>query len=875
MNDDYKLYTSYESLIKKLENNGIEVYTKWLDENNIRVNTPIAMGKIMISSLCVAVQFHHIDLIKYIIDNGGDINGVMENCISHYTPLSAISLIDEYYIKYNKSRDNKQVKKVLMIKNEIFELLILNGADINLLGLNGKNLLGLELSKPLTHIIPKFIENIIKTGLNPNLNNFITNQEIPFSFDNKSWMAKRKILHFMIKNNQSLSIDLAWSIKPIVILLWSIIVTHIISEDNGKGDIFGLYLDISGVINFIKKLCPKPSKIIFIDDIQKEFKINNKDLIKKSVKIWNILIQNGTNLKEKQSTGKTVYETLSWFKNGNSILHSIFKKYKIKVLLNSIMKELNRNLHKILRKHTKKDIEKIRRIAEIFKISLKNKDLNDKIVRKNICNTIKFMKIHGKNIDSKFYNIILNLNDIYSNNEKILVGDNVIYYSKNEIISYPSNIIKGNKKQKIFHIFHISEIPELIRKGVNPYNREKFSKEILKEWYNKLSETDLQCTLQPVSLQEVYQFNFDELVLSRVPGTLITNQELDVYQFDNIPDINIRRLFITCYKQGLSLNSIINKISQKKNLGIKFINILNAKKYIKNKKKIVKVAKNITGYGIYDKNFNIKREFKMIERWVNFTSIGRYVDLINIFDKWTYPIIYNFFLILANYRQPIITVNNWKNLINNFWKKRKIYTLEQMNKFFKEIFFHIIVSGCNSGKLNLSFAIGIIQQLNSEFEMIENLKIFIIKNYDKNEIASIFKDLENQNIKLMGPNSIKSKYPVIINEIISLFNNDENIREIFSLGSTFDKQWDIIESENPGFEYYISTMKNYDRIFLEIQWEELLEDEKEPFIDAAELIQNNIQNKINKVWRDKIQDLLYLLTPHNGVYNVRHNYVIF
>ena len=70
-------------------------------------------------------------------------------------------------------------------------------------------------------------------------------------------------------------------------------------------------------------------------------------------------------------------------------------------------------------------------------------------------------------------------------------------------------------------------------------------------------------------------------------------------------------------------------------------------------------------------------------------------------------------------------------------------------------------------------------------------------------------------------------------------------------------------------------MKNYDRIFLEIQWGELLEDEKDPFIDAAELIRNNIQNNINKVWRDKIQDLLYLLTPHNGVYNIRNNYIIF
>ena len=159
--------------------------------------------------------------------------------------------------------------------------------------------------------------------------------------------------------------------------------------------------------------------------------------------------------------------------------------------------------------------------------------------------------------------------------------------------------------------------------------------------------------------------------------------------------------------------------------------------------------------------------------------------------------------------------------------------------------------------------------------MIEKLKDFIIKNYEPKEIATIFKDLENQNIKLLGLNSIKIKYPIIVKEIISLFKNDENIREIFSLGSTFDQQWDIINSDDPGLEYYRSTMKNYDRIFLEIQWESLLPEEKQPFQEAVQLIKNNIINNINKVWRDKIQDLLYLLTPRNGTYNVRQNYIIF
>ena len=116
---------------------------------------------------------------------------------------------------------------------------------------------------------------------------------------------------------------------------------------------------------------PELPEFTLIDAIQKKgFKITNKKLIKKSIKLLNILIQSGVNLKEKQSNGKNVYETISWFKNGG-MLNSIFKKYNIRGLLDMIMKGVDRNLNIIIKKHAKKDIEKIKQLAETFKISLK------------------------------------------------------------------------------------------------------------------------------------------------------------------------------------------------------------------------------------------------------------------------------------------------------------------------------------------------------------------------------------------------------------------------------------------------------------------------------------------------------------------------
>ena len=142
----------------------------------------------------------------------------------------------------------------------------------------------------------------------------------------------------------------------------------------------------------------------------KVLKLVKKIFIKKSTYLFNILIKSGTNLKEKQSNGKTVYETINWFKHGSMMLTSIFKKHKVKEVLNLILKTIDRNISKILKKHAKKDVQMIRQLAETFKISLKNKDLNDKKTRKHVCQIITFLKENGNNIDTKFYNIILDLN---------------------------------------------------------------------------------------------------------------------------------------------------------------------------------------------------------------------------------------------------------------------------------------------------------------------------------------------------------------------------------------------------------------------------------------------------------------------------------
>ena len=159
--------------------------------------------------------------------------------------------------------------------------------------------------------------------------------------------------------------------------------------------------------------------------------------------------------------------------------------------------------------------------------------------------------------------------------------------------------------------------------------------------------------------------------------------------------------------------------------------------------------------------------------------------------------------------------------------------------------------------------------------MIEKLNKFINKNYPTSRLIEIYKDLEDQNIKVMGEKSLEIKYPLIFEEIINMLKNDENIRMIFSISQSFNNNWDIISSNNSAFEYYISTMNQYSREFLKFQWDEYLDEDKQPFIDAVKIIRNNITNKINNIWTTKIQELLYLITPHNNSYQLRTHYILF
>ena len=607
MNDNYKLYTSYKSLNKKIEKDGIKDYIAWLSENKTRVNKSIKYSNLStLSPLCIAVKFHNLKLIKFMLKNGCNIDGIMDDSVSYYTPLSAIYLIDIYYIRVNLdiknklqilNRDNKI--KLLKIKIEIFDLLVLNGADTNLLGLNGKNLLGLELGKPLSHINNKFISYIISKGMNPNYNNFVTNKEIPLSFDNNSWFSNKKVSHFFPKNTQALELSLVWSVKPIIILYWSIIVTSILILDDGKGDIFGLYLDISSTFVYIQKICLDLNSIISVQDIKnKGFQLKESEIIKNSVSLLNILINNGTNLKDIQSTGKDSYETMSWFTNGKTIINNIIKNYKIKKILNKIFIDINRPIHKILKKHAKKDITKIELLASLFKISLKNCDLNDKETRKYICNTIIFLKNNNK-LNKNFKSLVLNLNNNISNNTTILTGDNVEYYSKDELVIYSSNIIKGVKRQKINYCFHISELPDLIRTGINPYNRSIFSYEKKKEFYSKLGRTKISCNLVPISFKELHQFNFDQLILSRTQGTLCKNILVNKYNYNYIPNFDIRMLYKKYNIIGSHLNNIVSNIIRNEKTKFPISLIINSKQYIKEEELSLNKKIFVEGYGIY------------------------------------------------------------------------------------------------------------------------------------------------------------------------------------------------------------------------------------------------------------------------------------
>ena len=876
MSNDYKLYTSYDTLINSLTQNGIEKYIKWLRENKNRFSKGIVHGNYTLSPFCAAVQFHHMELLNFLVKNNCNINGILDNGLSYYTPLSAIYLIDIYYIQ-NNSVKNKlspptkaMIKKLYDIKTDIFDLLVLNGADINALGMNGKNLLGLELGKPLTHIDPKFIYYILSKGIDPNYTNFVTSKEIPFSLDKKSFLTPRKILHILPTGNQSLRLAINWALQPITILLWSLIITYILSKDDGNGDIFGLYLDISLPIKFIRQLDKDYNRYFKIKEL--DIKINTEKILKKGGVLIDNLIYFGTNLKQVQGNKKNFYELLKWLKGSATILHPILHRYKINKVLDDISKNISRNLQTVLNKYAKKDIQRIRQLATYFKIKIDNKNFENKKVRKHICNCIKFIK-NSKNIDLNFLNIITDFNKIKSHNIELLTGDSPNNYTCDEIITYTYVIRNKNKKRKINYSFHISELPKLLKTGINPYNREKIPKEILKKWYLKLDHISFPLALKPLTLKELHNLHFKEYILSREKGIIKMDKKITEYNFDNIPDIKVRKLYKKYNKNGRSLHTIIEKIKKNEDIGL--LEILRNKRYIESCEHVKKGKILVEGYGIYVKPYSITIELQKIEEWINSLSIGVYIHLVTWLQEWSYVIIFKLFTILLEYQQKII-IDNWQKMIMNIWLKRNIYTWSDMKRFFIYIFYYMISSGCNTGTLNFPLTIGVINQLNSEYQTVQKIKKFVVENFPQNQLNIVFKDLENNKYSIYpteNTTSLKDKYPTIYNEIINMFKRDDDVRTVFSMTSGSNLHIKILESENPGLIYYMSTMTQFSPEFLLSQWwDELSIEEQTPFIEGANIIITALTKKVNRVWKYRIQDLLYLITPHNNIHKFRDNF---
>ena len=159
------IYSSFSSLAKELECN-VAKYKEWLEHCTIRLNKAIIYkDKYNLSPLCAAIYCQNLDLVMWLLKAGCNKNGHLETIQSYYTPLTSIYLLNIYYYKTHGKLDKK---KLFLIKQKLFDLLVLEGVDINDGGLNGKNLLALECMKPSILIDPKWIEYLLIKGINPN-----------------------------------------------------------------------------------------------------------------------------------------------------------------------------------------------------------------------------------------------------------------------------------------------------------------------------------------------------------------------------------------------------------------------------------------------------------------------------------------------------------------------------------------------------------------------------------------------------------------------------------------------------------------------------------------------------------------------------------
>lgn len=808
------IFLKYDTLIKHVQENGIDDYKNWLNESIFRLHKQINYRYVNISPISFAIHCFKPDLIMWMINKNININGILEDGYGYYSSISSIILIDVYFLnfvrktKYLTPLTKQEKKKIFCMKQVIFDLLILQGADINMTGVNGKNLLALECSKPVPLIDIKWIKYILSKGINPNFFNFIPKTETILIHDSNSWLSYKKDNHQINSN-----LCVIWFFQPIVITYWSMVLS-----------ILYIYNTHEKLNSFLKLL-----QFTVIKDW-------NIEQIKKNVyNILSLLVFNGANLDQCQSDNRTLYQIIHWVQNDkkkNTSWYLWIKHYNKELNFDYYWKKLNRTSSNIIKRHAKHDIPRIRHLQVLLKLEYCN--LKNIANRKYICN--KILRNHKKKLNKKKYTNI----NINSSCESI--ND----YSPLEIVEY-KNFSPTTNKYDIW-AFHISEIPNLIQTQINPFTRKKIKIDIIKEWYNLLDNNLLPLCYPPLTMKDISNIKFTKPILSRPDSYIYKDTTVLDFDFSHIDNKQIKNIF-ELYSDVADMNTFIQKTIRKiRKKKISISTYLEQRNKIKTKTKIISKEYKQSGFGIFFKKFSNKIILDNIQRIINCTSIGKYINLILWLDSWPYVLIFKLLFDLYIHNE-IILDQNWVSILD-IWKHRKSYTRYKMKKFFIDIFIFIVCNGLNNNTLQIDILSSIILQLHKDFLYIKKLQKIIWKLYENN-ILTTFDIIENTNNLLFD--NIKNELPNFYQKIIDTIKFDSD--DIFHISVN---NLQITLHDSPSFQYFETTLAPDMKHLAYFQWNLMTDIDKEPFMLQGMQIKENTEFQINKTWR-QIQELLFLI----------------
>lgn len=806
------IYSDYETLICEIQEKKMDTYKKWLDESPNRLHQPIKYHDKNISPLSFAIHCFDPDCIMWMLNKGINKNGLLEDGQGYYSSISSIVLIDVYFLNFIRKHSyivpltKSEKKKIFCMKQIIFDLLVLQGADMHIHGLNGKNLLALECSKPIPLIDVKWIKYILSKGMNPNIFNFISKTETILFKDETSWLSFKRDNH---KINPLLCIS--WFFQPILIIYWSMIFSVLYTfSEHGKYN------------NFFRLLKFTKIKDWNIVDIKQDV-----------YHILSLLLFHGANLEQCQSDNRTLRQTIQWIqhaKQENFRWYTWIKNRAHELNFDYYWKKLNRPLSDVIKRCSKYDIPRLQHLQVLLKLGTYN--LENITNRKYIC---------GK-LDRK-YEKYLNLTT-YTNECISSTCESISKYSQSEIVEYKK--LSGGKY--CTWAFHISEIPNLIKTQINPFTREKITIDTIKKWYQLLDKNLLPLHYPPLSIDDIKNIKFTKPILSKDNRVIIKNEHVLEFDFSNVDDPQIKKIF-ELYQDMPDMNSFIQKTIRKiRKKQLSIARYLEQRKKIKIKKKTIAKEYQQPGFGIYWKKYSNKIILTNIQQALNYTSIGRYINLILWLDSWPYVLIFKLFFELYTHNVVILD-QNW-SVILDIWRKRKSYTRYKMKRFFIDIFIFIITNGLHDNTLNINLLSGMLVQLHKEFLYIKKLQKIVWKLYE-NDILTAFDTIEDPSNCLF--NYLKNEHPNFFNKVIDTikFNADD----IFNISLN---SLQIALHESPGFQYFETTLVPDMKHLAYFQWNLMESQDKEPFILYGTQIKENTEFQINEIWK-QMQDLLYLV----------------